>query len=124
MKQIVISALAFVCALVASQAQGSAPTWSSDVAKIIYSKCTPCHRSGEIAPFTLESYEQAQDYAYSIKRAVSKREMPPWPPAKGHGSFVGDRSLSQDEIDKITAWVDADMPTGDLASAPKPPTFP
>lgn len=124
MKNLVIVALALVCAVTTSQAQGSAPTWSSDVATIIYAKCTPCHRSGEIAPFKLESYEQAQDYAYSIKRAVSEREMPPWPPAKGHGIFTGDRSLSQQEIDKITAWVDADMPSGDLSTAPKPPTFP
>lgn len=112
------------CLAVNANAQTQAPTWSSDIAKIIYTKCTPCHRSGEIAPFTLESYEQAQDFAYSIKRAVSEREMPPWPPAKGHGNFVGDRSLSQDEIDKITAWVEADMPSGDLSSAPKPPSFP
>lgn len=108
----------------ALQAQTAAPTWSSDVAKIIYAKCTPCHRTGEIAPFTLESYEQAQDFAYSIKRAVTKREMPPWPPAKGHGNFIGDRSLSQEEIDKIEAWVDADMPAGDLSSAPTLPSFP
>lgn len=124
MRQVYVFLLFAIVASSLLQAQTAAPTWSSDIAKIVYGKCTPCHRSGEIAPFTLESYEQAQDFAYSIKRAVTKREMPPWPPAKGHGSFVGDRSLSQEEIEKIEAWVDADMPAGDLASAPKVPTFP
>ena len=117
-----IVALALSCSHIF--AQSGAPTWSSNVAKIIYKNCTPCHRSGEIAPFTLESYEQAVDFAYSIKRAVAKKEMPPWPPAKGHGSFVGDRSLTEEEIQTISDWVDADTPSGDLAAAPKLPTFP
>jgi hypothetical protein len=124
MKQTLTVGLTIVFAAIAALAQGSAPTWSSNVAKIIYKHCTPCHRSGEIAPFTLESYEQAVDFAYSIKRAVTKKEMPPWPPAKGHGSFVGDRSLSDQEIQTIEDWVDADTPAGDLAAAPRVPTFP
>ncbi len=124
MKQTLTVGLTIVFAAIAALAQGSAPTWSSNVAKIIYKNCTPCHRSGEIAPFTLESYEQAVDFAYSIKRAVTKKEMPPWPPVKGHGSFVGDRSLTEDEIQTISDWVDADTPSGDLAAAPKLPTFP
>lgn len=100
------------------------PTWSSDVARIIYANCTSCHRSGEIAPFPLVTYENVSDVAYSVKRAVQEREMPPWPPAKGHGTFVGNRSLSDDDIETITKWVDGGMPAGDLAAAPKPPTFP
>lgn len=100
------------------------PTWSADVARIIYANCTSCHRSGEIAPFPLVTYEDVSDVAYSVKRAVQEREMPPWPPAKGHGTFVGNRSLTDAEIETITKWVDGGMPAGDLSSAPKPPTFP
>ncbi|MFM8771633.1 MAG: hypothetical protein ACKOE4_06395, partial [Candidatus Kapaibacterium sp.] len=100
------------------------PTWSADVAKIIYANCTSCHRSGEIAPFPLVTYEDVSDVAYSVKRAVQEREMPPWPPAKGHGTFVGSRSLSDADIETIAKWVDGGTPAGDLASAPKPPTFP
>jgi hypothetical protein len=116
--------LVFILTQLSLRAQSTVPTWSSDIAQIIYKNCTSCHRSGEIAPFKLETYEQAQDVAYSIKRAVTKQEMPPWPPAKGHGNFIGNRSLSEEDIAKIAAWVDADMPAGDLASAPKPPSFP
>lgn len=100
------------------------PTWSANVAKIIYTNCTPCHRPGEIAPFPLVTYEQVSDFGFSVKRAVEKREMPPWPPAKEHGTFIGSRSLSTTDIETITKWVDGGMPVGDLASAPKPPTFP
>jgi hypothetical protein len=107
-----------------SAISAEAPTWSADVATIIYTNCTPCHRPGEIAPFPLVTYEQVADFGYSVKRAVEKREMPPWPPAKGHGSFIGNRSLSDADIATITKWVDGGMPAGDLASAPQPPTFP
>jgi hypothetical protein len=107
-----------------SAISAEAPTWSADVATIIYTNCTPCHRPGEIAPFPLVTYEQVADFGYSVKRAVEKREMPPWPPAKGHGSFIGNRSLSDADIAMITKWVDGGMPAGDLASAPQPPTFP
>lgn len=107
-----------------SEMSAETPTWSADVAKIIYTNCTPCHRTGEIAPFPLVTYEQVSDFGFSVKRAVEKREMPPWPPAKGHGTFIGNRSLSDADIETITKWVDGGMPVGDLASAPKPPTFP
>ena len=102
----------------------SAQTWSSDVADIVYSKCTPCHREGEIAPFPLERYEDAANYGSSIKHAIEIGEMPPWPPAKGHGDFLGDRSLTDAEKNTIIAWIDANMPEGDPATAPKPPVFP
>lgn len=112
--------LALGCGITTAQV----PTWSSRVASIIYSKCTPCHRTGEIAPFTLESYQDADDYAPSIKHAVEDRKMPPWPPAKGHGNFMGSRALTDDEIATIIAWVDNGSPEGDPNAAPKPPVFP
>lgn len=124
MRRITTSIL--ICLLTTATAVTAAetPTWSSDVAKIIYANCTSCHRSGEIAPFPLVTYDDVSDVAYSVKRAVQEREMPPWPPAKGHGTYVGNRSLSDADIETITKWVDGGMPAGDLASAPKPPTFP
>ena len=109
---------------VTSSALAQTPSWSTDIASIVYSKCTPCHRTGEIAPFTLESYEDAVNVSGSIKHAVQSREMPPWPPASGHGTFMGNRSLSDQEIATIAAWVDGGAPSGDLSQAPKPPTFP
>lgn len=102
----------------------TAQTWSSDVADIVYAKCTPCHREGEIAPFPLERYDDAANYGSLIKHAIEIGEMPPWPPAKGHGDFLGDRSLSDAEKNTIIAWIDANMPEGDPATAPKPPVFP
>jgi hypothetical protein len=37
-----------------------APTYSADIAPILFEKCTPCHRPGQVAPFTLQNYEDAK----------------------------------------------------------------
>ena len=35
------------------------PTYSHDVAAILRAKCEGCHRPGEVAPFSLQTYQQA-----------------------------------------------------------------
>ena len=35
------------------------PTFTEDIAPIIYNNCTECHRTGQAAPFTLKSYNDA-----------------------------------------------------------------
>jgi hypothetical protein len=124
MRFFVTSSIAVFALITTALSAAETPTWSANVARIIYDNCTSCHRTGEIAPFPLETYEQVSDFGYSVKRAVEKREMPPWPPAKGHGNFIGARTLSDADVKTIADWVDGGMPTGDLSSAPKPPTFP
>ncbi|MEN9795054.1 MAG: hypothetical protein RLZZ150_31, partial [Bacteroidota bacterium] len=117
---LVVGALVRVSAVAAEQEY----TWSRDVARIVYSKCTPCHREGEIAPMPLTTYQEVRDVALSIKHEVEDRHMPPWPPEHGIGSFLGVRSLSSDEYTTLLAWIDQGAPPGDLSQAPPPPTFP
>ena len=103
---------------------GQEYTWSRDVAKIVYAKCTPCHREGEIAPMPLTTYQEVRDVALSIKHEVEDRHMPPWPPEHGFGSFLGVRSLTENEYTTLIDWIDQGAPPGDLSQAPAPPTFP
>ena len=42
-----------------------APTYSKDIAPIIYQNCTACHRHGEVAPFPLMQYSDAKKRASS-----------------------------------------------------------
>lgn len=100
------------------------PTWSDNVARIVYTKCTPCHRQGEIAPFDLITYADAKMRANTIKAVTESRYMPPWKPLPGHTDYLGDRSLSGEEQAIISAWVDAGAPEGDPSRTPAPPTFP
>ena len=47
-------------------------TFSKDVAPIVYANCVYCHRPGEIAPFSLLSYQSARPWARAIKRMVAE----------------------------------------------------
>ena len=49
--------------------------------------------------------------------------MPPWGADPHYGKFNDDRSLTQQQIDIIAAWVDAGAPKGDDADLPRLPTF-
>lgn len=119
--QLVVRVTLFIILSVAAFAQ---PTWSGTIAQIVYSKCTPCHRAGEIAPFPLTSYQETVSHALTIRSAVQTGYMPPWKPVKGHAAYLGDRSLSEEQTASLLAWIEADMPEGNPLDAPKPPTFP
>src|SRR5580693_1672802 len=82
-----------------------APTFYKDVLPILQSRCQECHRPGELGPMALQTYQQARPYAASIKEQVLSRKMPPWDADPHIGHFANDRSLSQQEIDTLAAWV-------------------
>ena len=54
------------------------PTFSKDVAPILYSRCLECHRQGEAAPMAFTSYSEVRPWAKAIKQRVVARQMPPW----------------------------------------------
>ncbi|MFN0274180.1 MAG: T9SS type A sorting domain-containing protein [Chitinophagales bacterium] len=99
------------------------PTWSEDIASIIYKNCSSCHHEGGIAPFSLMSYEEADENHHEIIDAVIEREMPPWPADPEFRHFKDEAVLSDDEITAITDWVLAGTPEGDPELAPLPPEF-
>src|SRR6185295_7523430 len=86
---------------------GAVPTFARDVAPIVFNNCATCHRKGEVAPMTLTSYEEVRPWAKVIREKVRTREMPPWGADPEHSlKMRNDRSLSQQQIDTIVAWVD------------------
>jgi hypothetical protein len=101
----------------------SSPTFAQDVAPILQKHCQVCHRSGEIGPMPLLTYDQVRPWAKAMKSAVVTRTMPPWHADPHYGSFANNRSMSEAEIQTIAAWADAGAASGDLAAAPKPVTF-
>jgi hypothetical protein len=102
-------------------AQTSKPTFGKDIAPILYERCVMCHRAGEVAPMSLMSYDEVRPWARAIKNKVVARQMPPWFAEGEHGKWRNDRRLSQAEIDKIVAWVDAGAPRGSDRELPAPP---
>jgi hypothetical protein len=98
-------------------------TFTKDVAPIIQKNCQGCHRPGEAAPFSMLTYEQTRTWAAAMKQAVHERIMPPWFADPHFGKFSNDRSLSQRDIDTISAWADAGSPEGDPSDLPAPAQF-
>lgn len=99
------------------------PTYSHDVARIVYAHCSSCHRPGEVAPFPLLSYEDAKRRADGIAVVVEDRTMPPWKAVAGHGDFAGARVLTDAEIATVLDWVKAGCPKGDASEMPAAPVF-
>jgi len=100
-----------------------AVTWSRDVAPIVWKNCVPCHRSGQVAPFSLLGYGDAARRAEQIAWVTSRRYMPPWPPVEGYGEFRGERRLSAEEIATLKRWAEAGAPEGDPEHLPPKPEF-
>src|SRR5688500_18463665 len=103
------------------QPAGNVPTFSTDVAPIVYKHCVSCHRPGEIAPMSLLTYEQARPYARAIANAVTNRTMPPWHAEAPAGTFHNERLLSDAERQTLTAWAaggEVKGDPGDLTATP------
>ncbi len=98
----------------------SPPTWSADVANILYKNCTSCHHAGSIAPFELMTYSSGKKYAFSIKSDVLNNIMPPWPPDYNFQRYAHERILTQTEISTIVDWVNGGMISGDTTTVTAP----
>ena len=99
------------------------PTFAKDVLPIFQKSCQQCHRPGQMAPFSLLTYEDARPWARSIKQKVESRYMPPWHLDKTIGEYDPDPSLSDEQIATISKWVDSGSPKGDMKDAPAPITW-
>jgi hypothetical protein len=106
-----------------SAAAAPTPTFTKDIAPILYKKCVECHRETGIAPMSLMTYDEARPWARAVKQKVVAREMPPWGADPSIGRFANDPSLKPSEIDAIVAWVDGGAPKGNPADLPPAPKF-
>jgi hypothetical protein len=106
--------------LSAAPPQVSTPVFYRDVLPILQQHCQSCHRSGEIAPMPLVTYDDARSRANEIASAVSKRKMPPWFADPHYGHFSNDPSLTQEEIQQLISWANTDAPAGHPEDAPPP----
>lgn len=122
MKQIYLLTVLTWCLSNPLQAQDV--TYAKDVAQILYDNCTSCHRPGEIGPFSLTNYDEAATWANAIKYVTTIKYMPPWPPNRDYSHFIGERGLTDDEIQKLAQWADEGAPRGNPDDEPSVPTFP
>src|SRR5262245_47083840 len=104
-RALVLGLAAVTVGLVSVAASGQAarpaevPTFTKDVAPILFKNCTSCHRPGEIAPMSLLTYEDARPYARAIFEEVRDGHMPPWHADAPDGTFTNERKLTAAEKD-------------------------
>jgi hypothetical protein len=118
-------ALPLLAVVVAGCGRGrAAPTFSRDVAPLVYRRCTSCHRAEGSAPFPLVTHRDLARRAEQIGRVVERRIMPPWKALPLPAHYANDRSLTAQEIDLVRRWVAAGAPVGDPGQVPPPPAWP
>ena len=99
-------------------------TYNEHIGPIIYQNCTKCHRPGQVAPFSLMSFQDVAKRGRQIASLTQSRTMPPWKPEPGWAAYRDERRLTDTQIKLIQQWVDDGMPEGDTAKAPTVPAFP
>ena len=100
----------------------AAVTYTRDIAPLLQANCMNCHREGEVAPFSLTSYEDAAKRAGQLVDVTRTRFMPPWRPEPEFGHLLGERRLTQRQVEMIAQWAETGAPLGDptdLTPAPK-----
>ena len=112
-----------VCVGGAGRAATIAPTFTKDVAPILYKNCVTCHRPGDIAPMPLITYEQVRPWAKSIREKVSLGTMPPWHADAPRGTFSNDRRLTDQDKETLVSWAMAGAPQGDPKELTPAPHF-
>jgi hypothetical protein len=103
---------------------GAVPTFNRDIAPILYSNCSNCHQPGEVAPFSLLTYQDAAKRAKQLAEITHARVMPPWKATPGYGDFLDVRRLTDQQIATIGDWAKNGAPEGNPADKPAPPKFP
>ena len=116
------------CAALLAARPGSAqtaPTFTQDVAPLLYRHCVTCHRPGEVGGFSLISFADVRPRAAAIARVTRSRTMPPWTPdLLPDIALVGERRMSDAEIDVIARWATSGAAEGDPAHLPPLPNLP
>src|SRR4029079_16270626 len=126
-RQVLRYASAWVAgAVIATGAADAAPraadapvSFNKQIAPILSAHCSPCHRPGGTAPFSLTTYDEARPRARQLAFVTAERQMPPWLPEQGKGEFLDARVLSAIEIDLSQRWVRDGALEG--AAADRPP---
>jgi hypothetical protein len=113
----------FIPFVSASIAHAAAPTYSKDVAPILYEKCTQCHHASGGAPMSLMSFQEVRPWGKSILKQVTDGTMPPWHAKPEHGSFKNDRSLSATQKEAVIAWINQGMKQGNKNDLPLAPIY-
>jgi Flp pilus assembly protein TadD len=69
------------------------------------------------------AYRDVRQRARAIAAVTQRRFMPPWLPEPGHGTFAGERRLTDRQIETIRRWEEQGATEGNPANLPPLPHF-
>ena len=98
-------------------------TYANQIARLVDKNCVSCHRPGQIAPFTLTSYDDVTAWSETMCEVIDDGRMPPWHANPKYGHFANDAHLTPDEKQLFHTWIDNGMPEGDAADLPEPTQY-
>ncbi len=87
-------------------------SYTERIAPLLIDKCVACHREGGVAPWAMTNYDIVRGFGPMIREVVRTKRMPPWHADPHYGSFVGARSMSNEETKDLVHWIEAGSPRG------------
>jgi hypothetical protein len=87
-------------------------TWNREMIRLLTARCVSCHHDGGAA-FSLATYDDARPWAKAIKEETLERRMPPFAAVKGFADLRDDESLTMEQLELISDWVEGGAPEGD-----------
>lgn len=98
-------------------------TYTQHISRLMQQHCVRCHREGQVAPFTLTSYEETSAWAEMMLEVIDDGRMPPWHANPEYGHFANDARMSDEDKQLFRQWVENGMPEGDESNLPPPQQF-
>jgi tetratricopeptide (TPR) repeat protein len=124
LKAILTALAAITLAALSQPARADTPTFSHDIAPVLFRNCVSCHHPGANGAFSLLTYEDVRPRAKLIAAVTQSKYMPPWKPEAGFGDeFLGRRGLTGLEIATIQRWAATGALLGDRAELPASPKW-
>ncbi len=98
-------------------------TFCKEVAGVLHRHCVECHRTGEIAPFSLTDYDEVRGWADTMLETIEDGRMPPWHASPKYGHYANARFMPEKDKEILREWVAGGMPYGDIKDLPDLPKF-
>ncbi len=115
--------------LVPADIDVSDTSYSVHIEPILERACASCHASGQAGAshFWLDDAGDAEFNAERIRAYVEEGAMPPWPASSLSPDFVGDQSLTPEELARIYAWAEdggtIDVPSDTPVESTQAPSY-
>ena len=88
-------------------------SYAETIAPLLTEKCVACHRPGGVGPWAMTDYNMVRGFAPMMREVLRTKRMPPWHADPKYGHFIGDRSLSAEQIKTMVHWIEAGAPRGE-----------